>query len=482
MPQSETIENKQRLPLIQCIAWGSGGMADNFLAWTIAYLAIPIYNIALDVDPVIIGWAIAIPRILDGFLNLFAGHWSDNFRSRWGRRRPFILVAGGIAVLFFVAAWFPPVHSGKTLITLYFVVTTFLYLGVYGFFSIPYYALGVELTTDYNERTRVQAWRFFFTAISQIVLPWFYKAAIRIGMAWPSGDIKPELIGVRFVGGLVGVITLLILILITVYCRESTHIKSQPKMTLLNAMGDTFKNRVFVRMAAVNLITLFGILVVGPLSLYVGIYYVCKGNKDFAATLGGLSGMVVGIIGILALTPLTALSQRFGKKPIFIAGQCLALIGGLLTWVLIRPDHPYWSILPWFLIAPGQLTVWLIGSSIGADIIDLDEEETGLRREGIYVAVSAMINKCGIGLSSLASGYLIVASGFSNMTLPSPDVIFRMRLFYALVPAAFILIAILISATLPISVARMHHVRQTLDRRRAMAAHVLPATENSIVV
>lgn len=477
MYDAKPITKKSGLTLIQCLAWGCGGMADNFLCWTVAYLAMPIYNIALGVDPVIIGWAIALPRILDGFLNLLAGHWSDNFRSRWGRRRPFILVAGGISALFFMAAWFPPLHSSTTVATYFFIGTTVLYLCAYGFFSIPYYALGVELTTDYHERTRVQSWRFFFLAASQLLMPWFYKIAIGIGTTWPVEGVKPELVGVRYVGGTAAAVTLLIVILIFVFCRESARVQSQPSVALMDAFKGTLQNSTFVRLTAVNLIAMFGFFVVSPMGLYLGIYYVCDGSKDFAATIGGFVGTIIGVMNLLALVPLTALSRRFGKKAVIIGGQAVALTGFLSTWVMMTPEHPYWGIIPWLFIAPGQLAMWVISSSIGADIVDIDELETGLRREGIYSAVSALLNKGGTGLSSMVSGYVIAGSGFITAVVPSAEVLFRMRALYVLVPAIFTAIAILIAATLPVSTRRMHQVREILDKRHAEASRLAEETQ-----
>ncbi len=460
------IHQHNSLTRIQCLAWGSGGMVDNLLAWTVAYLAIPIYNIAIGVDPVVIGWGIALPRLLDGILNPISGHLSDNFRSRWGRRRPFILVAGIVSIVFFAAVWMPPVHSSPKAASLYFITATFLSLCAYGFFAIPYYALGAELTMDYHERTRVQTWRFFFTSLSQLMMPWFYKAAIRIGTLWPSGDVKPELIGVGYIAGAIAVTAAVIVVLIFLFCRESGHIQSQPKIKLSAAFSATFKNSVFVRMAIVNLVALFGVLVINPLGMYLGIYYVCQGDKDFAATLGGLTGMAVGIINILTLSPLMKLSRRFGKKNVFIGGQLTAMVGFLSIWVLMTPEHPYWGILPWIIIAPGQLTTWVIGSSIGADVIDLDELNTGLRREGSYCAIGSMLSKAVIGLSSIVSGYVIVWTGFVQTVQPSADVLLRMRILFVVVPAVFSAVSALLACSLPISMQRMQQVRETLDARR----------------
>lgn len=473
MQRIDTAAAQSRLSFAQCLAWGAGGFADNLIAWTIVYLAMPIYNIALGVDPVVIGWAIALPRLLDAIIDPLAGHWSDNFRSRWGRRKPFILVGGGLSTLFFMATWFPPVGSSPKVAAIFFILTTFLYLGMYAFFSIPYYALGVELTTDYHERTRVQSWRFFFAAIAQLSMPWFYKTAFWVGTHRPIANAEPEVAGIRYVGLAAGSLVLAILVLIALCCREPKRVQHQPYIRILDAFRWTFKNDAYVKLALVTFSVLFGFFVVNPMALYLSIYYVCNGDKGLAATISGWSGTMVGILGVLALAPLTALSHRFGKKQVLIGGQVVALLGFTSLWFLLTPEHPYWGIIPWIIIAPGQLAVWVIGSSISSDIIDLDELETGCRREGMYGAVTAMLNKWGVGLSSMLSGYIIVWSGFVNDVFPSAEVLWRMRVLYVSIPIAFVVLSLAISFTLPVSAERMREVREILDRRHAEAERQL---------
>ena len=451
----------------QILAWGSGSVADNILSCTIFYIATMIYQVAMGIDPVVTGWAISIPIFVNALLAPFAGSWSDNARTRWGRRRPFILIAGILSTVFFVAAWCPPLGATLTFQTYYIIICTLMYLSIYTFFSVPYYALGVELTTDYHERTRLQSWRFVFVAAIQLALPWFYKLSIFIGKQLSPEVINPELVGIRVVSLAAGVVSLAAILFVFIFCRENAEVQAQPKIDFMKAFVATFQNSAFVILIIINFSIIFGFFLVNQVAAITGLYFVCGGDKDFASYMGGWSGMMVGVLNIIfSVGPMIFLSKRFGKKAVLIGSQVVALIGFLSTWIFLTPVNPWLSLLPWVLIAPGQLAVWIIGASIGADIIDVDELNTGLRREGMYGAVAMLVTKFAMGSSFLIGSFILKNfGGYVTGSAPAPEVIYKLRLLYTLVPAGFTVVALIFCFFLPISAQRMKEVRRILDER-----------------
>ena len=165
-------------------------------------LILPIYNIGFGVSAIWLGIATAIPRFLDAFVDPWMGNVSDNTQSRWGRRRPYML--GGLIVcsILFPLLWMPP-FAGEVGRLAWFFTIYVLFTLAYTAFVVPYTALGIELTTDYDERTRVLAWRMFLGLIGGLAVPWLYKLS-RLDVLGGS-----ETAGIQIVGIGVGVAMLI---------------------------------------------------------------------------------------------------------------------------------------------------------------------------------------------------------------------------------------------------------------------------------
>ena len=148
----------ERVPVWRKAAYGSGGLTDFLFLNIVNALAVPIYSIALKMDPLLLGVALAVPRVLGAIFDPLVGTASDNARTRWGRRRPFIVCGAVIGALILPLLWMPPIATqiGRFI---YLVLMLSIYAAAFSVFSAPYGALGIELTTNYDERTRVMAWR-----------------------------------------------------------------------------------------------------------------------------------------------------------------------------------------------------------------------------------------------------------------------------------------------------------------------------------
>ncbi|NBX59640.1 MAG: hypothetical protein EBT62_04135, partial [Opitutaceae bacterium] len=132
------------------IAYSASAFAENLALNSINQLAYPVFNLTLGVSPVLVGTAIALPRLWDVFLDIWIGNASDQFQSRWGRRRPFILIGALLTAICAAGIWFFP--DGRSPMFYFGWLTTgsFLLATVYSIFVVPYGALGLELTRDYQ--------------------------------------------------------------------------------------------------------------------------------------------------------------------------------------------------------------------------------------------------------------------------------------------------------------------------------------------
>ncbi len=459
--------SEAHLPMGQKIAWGASGIADVILGNAISLLALPIYNLGLGISPIWIGWAMALPRVFDAITDPLVGNISDNFRSPWGRRRPFIFVGAILSGLFSALLWMPPTSLGQTGTFSYFLITSLFYYLAFTIFAVPNGALGFELSTDYHERTRVQAWKNYFAIVGGLMLPWFWKLAFVFGNDATPG-VKTEVIGIRYVGLLIGLAVMLSGIIPALFCKERTEAQAQPKVKILDAFKMTLNIPPFLILACVIMLILVGLFVVQPFAMYINICYVCQGDKEFASLLSGYGGTLYAALQVFSIPLAVFLGTHWGKKITMMAGLGMVILGQLSYWVLYSPLHPYLQLIPPFLLCPGMTCVWILSPSMIADICDLDELKTGLRREGMFGAVFTMVFKAGFASTTVVAGYMLAYAGYvTGQDIQSATTVWNMRVLFVVVPAAFIACAIFLVWLLPLTEKKAREVRALLNARKA---------------
>ena len=464
-----------RLPLRTKFTWALGSLGDNYAGNTISQLKDPVYTVALGVPPELVGWALSFPRLLDAFFDPIVGHWSDHTRSRWGRRRPFIF-AGAIALgLTMVLLWLPPAGRGWSHreLAAYFLGATMLFYAAYSVFLVPYRALGLELTRDYHDRTRLQGWGMMVGLVGGLGLPWLYKCTLVFGGAGPDGSAaSAEMIlsGARWIGAGVGALILVACAVPAVACRERTVTSDAPKISLARALGATLRNRPFVHMLGMNFCATVGMYAPVTVSFLVSLYFLFQGNQDAAANLTGYLGMAQ-MLGSLAGVPVnTGVSVWLGKRGAALVALGLGAVGfGSLTWTLL-PAHPYWALVSQFLIGWGMQGVWLMSATMNADVCDSDELATGRRREGMYGAVFALEQKIAFAVAAVLGGYLVSRCGYVTSATPASSTLLQLRTTLIVTPLVGLALAAAAIASYPLSRARVAEIQSALGARRAGGA------------
>jgi GPH family glycoside/pentoside/hexuronide:cation symporter len=452
----EIKKNKAKLSKGKTSAWAMGSIADVYMTNALNYLAFPIYNMGLGVDPRMLGWALGLPRIWDALSDPLMGNISDNTHTRWGRRRPFILIGAIFCAVMFGLIWSPPTSLSVKAIGWYFMGMTFIYYTAYTIFVVPWGALGLELTRDYNERTRVQAYRTVFQAVGGLGLGamWF------LAQKWGGGD---DIVGVRYVGWTFAALVLVCGVIPAIFCRESAATQHQEKIKFWPAIKATFSNKIFLLLIAVTICVMLGIFMVNSFGVYIGRYYVFGGDKEGVARLSMYANFAFQGAGIALVPLITFIATRAGKKATLIGGLLLVVIAYGTSWWLNTPKNPYLSVIPMALAAPGLACMWTIASSMIADICDLDELKTGLRREGMFGASYSWACKAGISLTMVLSGYMLKWSGFNAELDVQPEgVITTMRLLYMFVPMGFVGLAAVLLLFYPLSEKRIHEIQAEL--------------------
>ena len=459
-----------KLPVKDKLFYGLGAVSDVIMANIIMVLALPLYNIELGVSAMWIGLAISVPRLWDAVIDPFIGNISDNTRSRFGRRRPWLVLGSLLGGIFCALMWMPPASLGQAGLLFYFLFISILFFTAYAVFSIPYNALGFEMTSDYDERTSVMSYKTFIMNIgSTLFMPWIYKICFLPAF---GGTVRQ---GARVVGIIMGVLIVIFGLLPALLCRERAHSKEQEKIRLLQAVKCTFKNKSFLMVAGLVFCIMMAIFLAFPLMLYINLAIVFSGEgleaaKQSLATVSGVYNTVYGVLGIVSVPVVNLLCRRFGKRRTLVGGLSMVAAGFALSPLLFSARFPYLQLIIAVLASPGLSCVWVLTSSMLADVCDEDELTSGLRREGMFGAAFGMLVKsAGAGVLAI-SGFIIQWSGFDPKSVTqSAYTVQYLRLFFMVAPLVFLAIAITLTVKFPLTRKRLDEIQMQLKSKKLAA-------------
>ena len=445
------------------LAYGSGMINYGLMVNSYFHMVNPIFNVVLGMNPALIGLITALSRLWDAITDPLMGKVSDNTRTRFGRRRPWILVGSIFTAIAFVAIWwFPRDYSDAFYVGWLIVTTLMFYLGV-TIFSVPYFALGMEMSPDYHERTRIVAYRDFLQPIGAFLagaLIWFCTRNVF--------DDKIE--GMRIVSLGVAVLFVVLGIIASVFPQEHPYARpsaTQEKIGLWTSVRQTFRVKPFLILCLATAILLMGATMVGPMGYYICVYYMYGGCEADAAALIMWGQAAYWLTNILMVPVITWISTKIGKKNTVLIFVVFASLASLSKWWLLTPSNPWLSLIPMAIMGSGFIASSVMINSMLPDSVDVDELVTGTRREGMFSAVYGWSWKVGISLALAVSGFLINLTGFdADLTEQTASAILRLRLFDLGVPVLGFLAGFLLLLKYPITENDAYGVRVKLEARR----------------
>jgi glycoside/pentoside/hexuronide:cation symporter, GPH family len=481
--KSEPVTDK--LSLGQKISFGFGILPNVLTGNLVTLLSMPIYSMALGVNEAYIGIGLMITKIWDAVTDPAMGYISDNSRSRWGRRRPFIALGVVTCAIFFVLLLIPPLHTGgKVGLFVYFTFISVMLATAYTIYIVPYNALAFELSYDYDERTRLMVYRAFIGACGGLLTAWGYRlcflgkdnelqgAIIKFfGPSFANSIIhlfgQNEIEGVRVVAVSFAIIMLVAGFMPVLFLREKKQYQTQPKIKFILACKYTLINRPFLILCVIISLVVTGFFTILPMQQYVFTYYVYNGDKAAGAQLQGLALTVFALANIAMVPFIGLLGVKFGKKRTLLGALILASLGSMLFWILITPKHPMLAILSQILYAPAITAIWVMDAAMIADVTDVDELKTGMRREGMYGAVNSFLYKVSMAMALGLSGVIIQFCNIDK-TIIGPqtiETIWKMRLFFTLLPTTLMTTAAFFAFLYPLTKEKCLEVRKTLNDR-----------------
>lgn len=481
MSQIDTVLDNvaaKKVPFGQKVAFGLGMLANQMFP-----AALGIFMVVLVQDLGFPGWMWGVifflPRIFDSITDPIMGFISDNTRSKWGRRRQYVFIGGLIMGIAYIIMWQLYRDNGLDYNFTYFLLWSFVfYLGL-TIFSVPYVAMGYEMSDDFHERTSIMATAQWIGQWAWVIAPWFW--VIMYDKGWfPDADTA-----VRTLAIWVAIPCAILAMIPAIFIKSKSTLDDESLrplslsniggslMEIWNGFLEAFKLEPFRRMCISTFFIFNSFNTVASFSFFIVVYYLFNGDAGAAWLWPTLFGSVGALVTTFAVIPTVAwMSKKFGKKNAFMIAQSISIVGYIMLWFLFIPGKPYMFLfaLPFFSFGIGSL--FMVMMSMTADVCDLDELSSGKRREGIFGAIYWWMVKLGFAFAGALTGAILSFVGF-DADAYNPESMTGLRLFFSGVPIAGTVLALIIMSKYDLTEEKAEEVSAQLKERKAKKASTL---------
>lgn len=508
-----------KVPVGQKAAFGAGHFILNVLPGTLGVFIQFFLLTAWGVDPFWAGLLGGLPRIFDSITDPIMGFITDNTKSKYGRRRPYIFFGAIISGILFFLMWQLDDNASETYIFWHVMVLQLLFLIGNTMFATPLVGLGYEMTPDYNERTRLMAFSNTMGQIAWMIVPWLYV----IIPDPETFDTKTE--GVRTMALIVGAMTVVFGILPSLFCkgidveitnREEINFKSLASnlKKLFEGIVLISKNKPFMKLCGATFLVFNGFQLVAAFGVFIIVFYMYNGSYEFAGTWPAWFNTINAIITAFIVIPIISkMATKIGKRNAFLVSTFLSIVGYVLKWwgfdvelneqfnstdlgksltsglgSIFEFLNPYldnigmsWFTIdvsngvPWLIFLPIPLFAFGMGGlftlmmSMTADVCDLDELENGMpRKEGTFGAIYWLMVKIGQSIALVLGGVILSIVGFDpDSTIQTVETMNNLRIADIIVPAGTAALAFIVMWKYDLDEDRVREIGRALEKRKA---------------
>lgn len=453
---STQIDKSETLPFRVKLGYGAAEFSST-LTWTmVSVLFLFFLTDIVGMDPAFAGFVLMLGTLWDAVSDPAVGIISDRTRTRWGRRRPFLLL---VAIPFGLITWllFSDFGLGGGLSKIYFCLAVVFYYTFATLLDIPYTSLGAEMTQNYDERTSLNGYRAVFSQIAAIIaaaLPWTLVAAFAdmLGSKKAGWSLTAALFGICAVFP----------ILITWRATRGRELHTEHvTVRIKDIIHGPFKNRTFLYTMGLYAAASVGLSSVGALMVYYMKYYM-----NFNETQESMAFLFLFACTILWIPVIDRLSSRFGKRESYIV-----FIG---AWVVIQAVgamalQPGMIVLFYVMMIIASGGVMSISMTIWAmipDAVEVDELKTGLRREGLYFGVISFFRKFSVALAMWFIGIVLSQIGYTAGAVQTESTLLGIRLLYAEGVAFFLLLSVIGAYFLPMNRKRHEALKEAIQLKK----------------
>jgi GPH family glycoside/pentoside/hexuronide:cation symporter len=477
---SDTPDPARKKPFLDLVGYATGDGANSLVMNTYFSFTMLFYTKAMGLDPILAGLALTIAILWDAITDPLMGYISDNTRSRFGRRHPYMLFGGIMMVVCFYGIWaVPQAWQAGNALFIYLVVMNLLLRTGATIFAIPHVALGFEICTDYDQRSTLQSVR---EAINMLVN--FLGPAL---MGWSiflrdRDDVKGTTIpenyrdmGLTF--AIAGLVFVLIVVFVTrkyaVDTRDTPHVERQGLIDILrdlkDVLVDPYPRSVFLFIA----VLFIGVVMLSSLQMFV--YDDAMQFEEWEKTTVHGSTMIAAALGALVSAPLVKLLDKKKSILVLLGIGCIGnvVLLAVFTTGVIEPGM-WWLSIPIAMIVflvlhdlfhLGATASKVIAISMMADISEISRHRTGVLKDGSYSAMLSFVLKLAISVGSFMTGLAISLTGYDEeRAIQTAEV--QQRLMYAAFggAAVLLLLTMLVISRYPVNREFMRDIQEGVAR------------------
>jgi glycoside/pentoside/hexuronide:cation symporter, GPH family len=458
------------------VAYGSGDIGGAIVGILLLSYLSPFFTDVAHLAPGLAGATQLVVRVWDACIDPVIGMTSDRgnlfgakIKARWGRRYPWMLFSAIPLGIFFILQWLIPFPASNQWGLFIFYTVVSLCLGTFfTMYSLPYTALTAELTQDYNERTSLSTFRFTFSLGASIL-----ALLIASGVFQLVKDPAQQYLTIGIICGVIAVVPIF-------YCvwgteqraqlmvqRQISRIEEAPPMPILAQLRSAFANRPFLYVVGIYLCSWFSLQLTAAIIPYFAVSWMGLKQSDSAKIMA-----LVQLAALVMLPVWNSVSQKMGKKAVYFMGTGFWIISqaGLF---LLQPGQTLALYLLAAIAGFGVSTAYLVPWSMLPDVVDLDELETGQRREGLFYSFMVFLQKICLGialaliLQSLEWTGYIPPSAAIAVPIQPPAALLAIRLAIGPIPTISLIGGLVLAYLYPIT-REMHQriVLQLVERKR----------------
>ena len=428
----------QRVPTRALAAFGLSGLAQNIVGTCLGVHLFIFYTDAVGLSPLWISAALFVATLWDAFFGIAMGHISDRTRWKWGRRRPFILLGALPFGLTFTAVLWPPAALGGAVLGGYLAVLLLLQFTAANVVHVPVLGLIPEMAQSYHERTRMAAWREALGNIGDLLgllLPFVLRAALTNTGSDAAADALVSRSAYGITGLVGGVLASAALFATYRGTYEDPRFRRTTSVSFRDGVAALRANQAFRVLSLTSALAALPLAFVSALFLYV-LEYVA-GIAD-PLVQGAL--FIANIAGALASYPFWVwVSKRRGKAFAFRLGLGVSSLAFLSVFA-VKPGAIAMLAVVMTFTGAANVGFWTLLYTLNADIAELDELETGERREGLFAGFAAMLRKCAFAIAAGFVGVGLDLVGYQPHVAQSASALLGIKILFA-VPTTLLVIA-----------------------------------------